>query len=295
MHVTNRPQILFIRAGALGDVILTTPIVREMHARHKGDCDIDFATMCPDAYINNPMVRSVIHPSQIQKDLYDVVINLDLAYEKYPSLHISDAYYKFAFGGNSSVTLSPDIYITRDDSSFVQNYLQENNLSNGEYVVLHMRQHTWPSRNMPVDFWQNLVSKLIEEYDVNIVQIGGTHEIAFDGHERLFNALGKFTIQQLRCLMDMSSCYIGVDSATLHVAASSGSPIVGMFTSANHEFRKPLGHEGMFTPIIPRIDCYGCQEFVPAPCTTFNCKVGTVDCVNKFDVEDIVKAVGGYL
>lgn len=301
-----RPQILFIRAGALGDVILTTPIVREMYDRHNGNCDIDFATMSPEAFINNSMVRSVLHPSQVNKDLYDVVINLDLAYEKCPNMHITEAYYKFAFGGmkNDVSLLSPDIFTTGSDVVFISEYLKLIGIAEGEedrvaisdpYIVLHMREHTWPSRNIPASFWQDLVSRIIEEYDINIVQVGGEHEIAFGGHPRLFNALGKFTIQQLRWLMDMSSCYIGVDSATLHVAASSSSPIVGLFTSANHEFRKPLGHDSMFVPIIPKVDCYGCQAQVPPPCTTFNCRKGTVECVNAFDVEDIIVGLKKFL
>jgi len=301
-----RPQILFIRAGALGDVILTTPIVREMYSRHNGDCDIDFATMSPEAYVNNAMVRSVIHPSQINKDLYDVVINLDLAYEKNPKHHITDAYYKFAFGGVKSdqSELSPDIFSTPEDADFIGEYLKligiasdtgHGSVTSDPYIVIHMREHTWPSRNIPSSFWQDLVSRIIEEYDINIIQIGGEHEIAFGGHPRLFNALGKFTIQQLRWLMDMSSCYIGVDSATLHVAAASGSPIIGMFTSAKHEYRKPLGHEDMFVPIIPKVDCYGCQAQVPPPCTTFNCRKGTVECINAFDVEDIITGLKKFL
>jgi len=61
--VSFKPKILLIRQLALGDVLLITPILKQIYVDHSGDCEIDVLTMKPDAFINNPYITEIISPA----------------------------------------------------------------------------------------------------------------------------------------------------------------------------------------------------------------------------------------
>ena len=62
-------NILVKRRAAIGDVILTTGVVRELKNRYKDDANIYVATDCLEVYKNNPHVRGVV-PVDAVKDFY---------------------------------------------------------------------------------------------------------------------------------------------------------------------------------------------------------------------------------
>ena len=69
-------KILVHRAMALGDVILTTPIVRALF--NDGDCEIDVSSNYPIVFKDNPYIKQALHPSQVNAADYDQIYNLDL-------------------------------------------------------------------------------------------------------------------------------------------------------------------------------------------------------------------------
>jgi hypothetical protein len=99
-YMSFRPKILLIRQLALGDVLLITPILKQIYVDHAGDCEIDVMTMKPEAFVNNPYVNEIISPTQHLENRknYHKTINLDLAYESHPGMHILDAYAKYSYG-----------------------------------------------------------------------------------------------------------------------------------------------------------------------------------------------------
>jgi len=88
-----KPKILLIRQAALGDVLLATPILKQIYVDHAGDCEIDVLTLKPEAFVNNPYVTEIISPPQYLENRknYHTMINLDLVYESHPDMHILDA------------------------------------------------------------------------------------------------------------------------------------------------------------------------------------------------------------
>lgn len=292
-----KPQILVIRQLALGDVLLTTPIIKQLYIDYSGDCEIDVLTMKPEAYLNNPYVNEIITPEkfQLERKLYQKTINLDLVYESYPNLHILEAYAKISHG---SIKFIRDkqigVYSTKEDEAFTKELISST--VKDKYLVIHMRRDTWPSRNLSEDSWKSIVDGLLRSTDLTIVQVGSGHEIAFNHNPRIINMLNKFTIQQLKLIIANSECYVGIDSGTLHVAASTDTPIVAIFTSAHHEFRQPLGRndESIFVPITPNIDCYGCQSRLPPPITGVICPVGdphSPPCKDSVPINKLINSV----
>lgn len=290
-----KPNILVIRQLALGDVLLTTPIIKQLYFDYSGDCNIDVLTLKPEALTNNPYVSEVFTPHNFHPEnkFYQKTINLDLAYENYPNMHIIEAYAKCSHGSIAKIKdTQVGIFTTTDDDKLVEEVLAA---KNAPYLVIHMRRDTWPSRNLEESTWKAIVDGLLSHTELNIIQIGSNHEISFDYNPRLINLLGRFTIQQLKTLISKASFYLGIDSGTLHVAASTSTPIISIFTSAHHQFRKPLGRgeDAIFIPITPDLACYGCQVRMPPPITGVVCPEGdpySPPCKSAIPINAIINA-----
>jgi len=289
------PNILVIRRLALGDVLLATPIIKQLFEDHRGQCQIDVLTLKPDVFLNNPYVRKVYKDMAELASSYEKVINLDLAYEKKPNIHIIDAYARVSHGlgdhiKDRRIALYPSA-LDKDRAKYIRDHIIA-----GDYLVIHMRKDTWPSRNLSEVTWKNIVNCFIELTNLKIVQVGSSHEIAFAHNPRLVNLLGGTNTHELREVIAGARCYVGIDSGTLHIAASTNTPIISMFTSAHHRLRAPLDRPAdvPFIAIEPRIDCYGCQEHYPPPITGVICHRGNPfdpPCRSLFDVGDIKKSI----
>lgn len=286
------PEILVIRERALGDVILTTPVIEQIHANHSGHCCIDVHTGKPEVFSGNPYVRNTFAWTALSRDLdsYDHVIDLDMAYEMRPSMHITDAYAELAFGASDLlVAKQPKLYSSERDA-IVCDWICSN-LIGGEYAVIHMRYDTGTSRNLPQDYWRSVVTKLLNHTNLKLVQVGAATEHGFQYGDRLVDLRGKLNLHELHELIAKSRLYVGADSGTLHVAAATNVPIIAMFTSAHHDLRKPLGRNSntLFYPLIPAVDCYGCQSRHTPPITRLICDRGDPNdppCTRQFDVAE---------
>jgi len=291
------PKILLIRHSAMGDVIWTTPIVRQIWRDYGGDCLIDVLTLKPEVFAGSPWVNTVLTPESFgsRQTLYDKTINLDLAYEKYPSMHLLAAYAKFSHGSIEGVDKhEPQLFESRQDLAFIQQRIEDQ--IDGKYLVLHMRRDTWPSRNLSIDKWRKIVDEVLTTTDLKIVQVGSVNEISFDHDPRLINLMGQLSLQQLKVLVAEAQVYLGIDSGTLHVAACTETPIVCLFTSCHHTYREPLGRDkSQFFPIPADIECYGCQSRMPPPVTGVVCARGDVACIDSFGPEKISRAIRAYL
>jgi len=291
------PKILLIRHGALGDVIWTTPVVRQIWRDHGGDCSIDVLTLKTEVFQGNPWVNTILTPETFasRQKLYDKTINLDLAYEKYPSMHLLAAYAKFSHGSIQGISaLEPELFESQQDRVAI-GQLIDTQVTNA-FLVLHMRRDTWPSRNLNIGKWRAIVDEILSTTDLKIVQVGSQSEISFDHDERLVNLMGQLSLQQLKALIARAQAYVGVDSGTLHVAACTQTPIVALFTSCHHTYREPLGRDtSKFYPIPADIECYGCQSRMPPPVTGVVCARGDVACIESFVPEKIGRAIRAYL
>lgn len=277
----TRPKILVVRGGALGDVLMATPIIRELYNDYDGLCDIYVQTGYPDVFKDSPYVTGV-NPAELHH--YDAVYNLTRSYENNPAMHTVHAYGWSVFGNMELSDYSLELFHSESDANKILTLGYRN------YVVIHMRQHNWPSRNLRPEFYKQLILQILDETDLNIVQVGGEHELAFSGNDRLINDLGKYSIHELKCLVEGARAFIGIDGGLIHVAACTDTPMLSFFTSCRAEFRKPLRKNQPFYPIA-NIECYGCQLQNPVPCVEFVCHRNDVACIDSFDEVAVVNTL----
>lgn len=285
----TRPSILINRQGASGDVLMTSPIVRRLYQDHNGECDIDFSVWheCAPFIEKNQYIRTVhkTKPDSNMIALYDRYIDLDLVYEKNPFVHAVDAYAMHVFG-HTDLDRSLELHTSAEDQAVGQQFKEI--FGNNDYVVLHQRRWAWPSRNINPDMWARVVERILKETSAFVVQIGQPHEPCFTG-DRLIDARGHFSIPELKEVISHGKLFMGVDSAPGHLASTTDIDMILLYTSVKEEYRRPLRSKGRFVPVVPDIDCYGCHAKNPAPCTTFICHRGDVDCVNRFDADAIAQ------
>ena len=263
-QIHQKVNILMIRLGAMGDVLLTTPIIKKLYEKYDGLCSISIATRYPDIFKNNPYIHQVLssHDLRSLEKSYDLILNLDGCYEKNRSLHITQAYQYYTFGKEADHgNLQPQLFPTKQDKAVARSFIQK---INSPYIVCHNRyDSSQPYRHVPAKDWETLVTKILEQSHLKIVQIGSKDiDIGLaDQNARLIDARDQFNLQQTKEIIANAKLFLGIDAGPLHIAAATQTPIVAFFTIAHHEVRKPLRElENSFKAITPQVKCYGCQN-----------------------------------
>jgi ADP-heptose:LPS heptosyltransferase len=291
MNIERPIQILVRRRAALGDVIMSTGVVREL--KNKYHCEIDVATEFPNVFDNNPHVRAIYHTDATPEvKNYDLYINLDDAYEHNPLNHYVDSYFYRAFGTSEVDNKSVELFPNELDQDIVQSFMHNNELDN--FVVVHIRQWHWPLKNMAWDTWFAVFERLFSERtDFKIVCVG-TAQDGFVEHPLFVDARDKLSIQQQKLLMDHARCFVGIDSGPFHVAGASRTHIVALQTHLRPERILPYRRE-MFgyntTAIMSAVDCAGCNDDQARPVRQVVCKHGDYRCKDSFDAERIANNI----
>lgn len=269
--------IIVQRSGALGDVVLTTPVIRRLR-RENPTTPIAVLTAYGDVFRHNPALSIPIPevcPPEVRR------IQLDLAYELQPAMHIVQAYMTEAFGDTGTpADLQQELF-------FPKRRLFD---SGHRYVAVHAAQAGWRNRTLPRSVWKDVVEGL-RKADLWPILVGTPRDdVAGCNVTRFFSADVLFQAQLI------ASCvaFVGSDSGLLHVAGATDTPIAAVMTCARPETRLPwrdgeLG--GKCIAVVPDLPCVGCLARRPPPTTTEYCERGDLACVKQVQAETIVEAV----
>ncbi len=291
MNIERPQQILVRRRAALGDVIMSTGVVREL--KRKYNCEIDIATEFPNVFDNNPHVRAIYHTEAMpDAKNYDLYINLDDAYEYNPVNHYVDSYFYRAFGTPKVDNKSVELFHTDFDQDIVNSFCQDNELD--RYIVIHIRQWFWELKNMSWDTWYSVFEKLFtKRTNFKIVCVGSERD-GFVEHPLFVDARGQLSIQQQKLLMDRAVCFVGIDSGPFHVAAASRTHIIALQTHLRAERILPYRREMLgynTTVLYSNVDCVGCNDNQQRPVRQVVCKHGDYRCKDNFDADRIANNI----
>ena len=285
----TKPKILFIRAGALGDVLMITPVIRRVHAERNGDCEIYVATFYPDIFNANPWVVNSFKPDNFQYSHFDIIYNLDSVYEKNNDRHVLDAYEEYVFGSVSN-NRHCELFDQPEDIEYVNSLI----FGMGDFIVLHMRSITntdpdHTAKNIDENIWRDVATNILNSSSVKILQIGGPTDLCFGGNDRLIDLRQKLSIHQIKSLCQLSKCYLGTDSGPAHLAATSNVNMIVLYTIAKIDFFKPFRFIGKSISIKANIACQGCLINID-PGDKLNCQYN-VQCRKSFSAEEISNKV----
>jgi ADP-heptose:LPS heptosyltransferase len=285
MKLTNPINILVQRRAAIGDVIMTTGVVRELKRRYGNNANIDVATDFAEPYRNNPHIRNVYPVQQIPAvSNWDLYFNLDDAYELNPTEHYVDNYFYRAFGENT-LDHSVELFPSDEDKIAVDTDLKE---IGDKFIVVHMRNWHWTAKNISTDVWLEVFTQIFENRaDFKVVCVGGLTDNWIE-HPLFVDLRDKYNSQQIKYLCDHAACFVGVDSGPFHCASASSTHIVGLLTHLRPECIMPAGDH---TAIQTLEDCRGCNDVQQRPVRQLICSKGNTPCNNNFDATAIAQAI----
>jgi ADP-heptose:LPS heptosyltransferase len=286
LKIERSVNILVRRRAALGDVIMSTGVVRELKQRY--NCNIDIATEFPNVYNNNPHIRAIYHTDAMPEPAaYDLYINLDDAYEHNPLNHYIDSYFYRAFGTSEVANKSVELFANAVDNDTVNAFCQDNELD--RYIVIHIRQWYWALKNMSWDTWYAVFESLFaNRTDFKIVCVGSAAD-GFVEHPLFVDARDKLSVQQQKLLMDRAQCFVGIDSGPYHIASASKTHIISLHTHLLPERIVPK-HKAV-TPVLASVDCVGCNDNQQRPVSQVICKYGDFRCSTSFDADKIANSI----
>lgn len=291
MKLEKPINILVRRCAAIGDVIMSTGVVRELKNRYGDNANIDVATEFVEVYRNNPHIRNIWH-TNAPPDLnqFDVHINLDDAYELNPTNHYVDNYFYRAFG-TVELNRSVELFPSDNDRAMVDWDLQD---IGNKFIVVHMRQWHWGAKNISMDVWFDIYAKIFEERtDFKVVCVGGSTDNTIE-HPLFVDLRGKYNSQQLKYLCDHAACFVGIDSGPFACAAASSTHIVALLTHLHSSRILPYRNGIMgdnCTAIPTQEDCAGCNDTQQRPVRQLVCPKINFPCTSNFNTQKIADTI----
>lgn len=319
-------KFLIIRFSSIGDIVLTTPVIRCLKKQHP-NAEVHFLTKTVFATIveNNPYIdklhllasswETMIHMLKIEK--FDYIIDLHnnlrtfrikkaLRIKSYSfnKLNIQKWIYT-----NLKWNMMPDVHIVDRYMETVNSFSVENDLEGLDYFIpqkdevalkdIPTAQHAGyiglvigavhGTKKLPVD----KLKKLCTDLKHPVILIGGKedaeigNQIASVDPVKIYNACGKFNLNESADLVRKAKLIITHDTGLMHIAAAFKKSIISVWGNTVPEF-------GMYpyygSAMIQNIKIEN-KELSCRPCSKIGykkCPKGHFNCMNKLSVDKII-------
>jgi ADP-heptose:LPS heptosyltransferase len=262
-----RERVLITRMGAMGDVMMTTPVVARLRHSLGPEAVIDYSTYSAHVFAGNPHISGVNVPAPIEG--YTRIINLELAYERRVHLHAVDAFMLEAFGDANWP--NKRIILTKERIDHLSH------LPWDQVISLHAGVNT-TSRTFPRTFWDGVINGILKAGFTPVV-LGAGSDHKWRDTPGVVDLTDQLTIHQAATAIDRSLCFVCGDTGLSHVAASTDTPIVSIYTMARADFRIPYRYGILgwnVRSFMPDLDCAGCFKTM---WNLRNCDRGDFACV----------------
>lgn len=209
------------RTMAFGDALWAEPIVRYLcNQKHS----VNVNTLYPEIFDNYPFPlkfnQKIPRKDFLINCLTKKIINLDMAYENRPKMHVLEAY-RQAAGIRELPLTPPQLHLSEAEKTLK---IQK------PYVVIHLQPSPMNFRNVYGVNWQNVVNHL-ENKGYKVIQI------AKDSSSLITEWFQTDSFRDVVSLLYNAKLFIGVDSGPSHIAAALGIPSVIFFGAVNPLFR----------------------------------------------------------
>jgi ADP-heptose:LPS heptosyltransferase len=319
-------KILIVRFSSIGDVVLTTPIIRAIKEQ-RPEIDIHFITKMPFKSIvaNHPCLDNVhVFKKSVKECLpelraekFDLIIDLHHNIRSILlSLYLGVRTYRFQKLNlrkwllvRFKWRLMPDIHVVDryfgtlaqlgihnkgkrgelflSPDDYVNTYKTFGHLP-GTYLTVAVGAQ-YATKRMPVD----VLVRILNQNAHPVVLCGGKEDASFAASvmkslpdKKLFNACGLFSLMQSASIVKQSAVLITNDTGLMHIASCFGVPIVSVWGNTVPEL-------GMY-PYMPsskdRYSIHQVNDLHCRPCSKIgfqSCPKGHFRCMNLQQTEDI--------
>lgn len=271
-------MITIKRTAAIGDILMVTPIVQAL-IRKRGEV---FLQVAPS--LHDKMHELLDSPALAVADGEPVgdIIDLNNAYELRPHLHPVEAY-----------ALAAGVDLADTTRAFCNQIFD---LSGDKFDVIIHATKSWPNRTLSIAFWAELVATL-KRQGLSVACVAHNINEVVPGCDSAF--IGRSLPFVAGLIQHGAGVFICGDSGPLHLAACTDTPIIGLFTIATAERRRPWGRPAeKFAGINAAVDCVGCLHRAPQPCSFLDCEFQDARkhaCLDGFSIDVIVEQVRWFL
>ena len=305
-------RILVITLSNIGDIILTTPVIRALSKEFPGSrIDVMVGPNGKDIFDKDPRIfKLVIYDKHIsiaekrrlqlklRKLKYDLVVDLRntvfplLLAPRYRTSPIQSfpkemvhkkerhLYRLFSFG-IEDLSERPYIYIAKEDEDYADDLIKTNAVTDPVVIVnpgakSHLKRWT-------VEGFAEVCDGLIGECGASIVFVGTGPDketvlsVAGKMKNRYHDFVDKTNIRQLASLLKRSSLLITNDSAPMHLGCAVGTKVLAIFGPTDP---KKYGPTGEFDAVINK-------KLFCSPCEVAACKYGH-ECMKLVSADEVL-------
>ncbi len=265
----RKMRILVTRKSAQGDVLLMEPVLRELSYKYPSSM-IYLNTKCPWMIENSGL--PIIPITDSFAGIFDKTIDLDLAYENRPLMHIVDACAEQAgvVLTNRIPVYDPTIRWVPSDSKTI--------LVNSDSCANKL----WKSRIWDHNKWREVFLRL-RANNYEIIEIGISKYLGVGRY-----ALN-MPLRELAKLMSASAVYLGPDNMLMHLAQGVGLPVIAFFGCICPNYRITDWTKAKAIWLDQDVlECAGCHHLRSAPRTHTECDKDRIHCIERITVDMVL-------
>jgi heptosyltransferase II len=170
----------------------------------------------------------------------------------------------------------------------IEEILREKGIDADDYLVVVNTGGNWDLKRWPYERFGQLICKLVRNFRVKVVIPGAPKDMDLANSIARLSGVdpvvlaGSTDLKQLLALFKRANCVISNDTGPLHLAASLGTDVIGIFGPTRPEITGPRGR-GRSIVLHKEI---GCNK---APCYHLACSHN--ECMHVITVDDVCEAL----
>ena len=322
-------KFLIIRFSSIGDIVLTTPVIRCLK-KQVPDAEIHF--LVKDSFRSivqhNPYIDKVhvlahsweLMIEELKVEEYDYIIDL---HHNTKTLRVKNALKKKSFSFYKlniqkyfytafKINMLPDVHIVDRYLKTVASFGVKNDGAGLDYFIAEQEKikrqdipasHTagyiacvigaaHGTKRWPIHKWKEFCTKMNHP----IILLGGSEdrvngdEIAAVDTIKVYNACGKFKLNESADLVRNAKLVVSNDTGLMHIAAAFKRPVISLWGNTVPAFGMyPYYGDAPVSDVIMQTNKLFCR-----PCSKIGynkCPLGHFKCMEKIEVDEVVNKV----
>ncbi len=321
MKAAQIKKILLITLSNIGDAVLTTPVLDILRRNfpaavlHLMVSENAAGVFSKDKRVNKIIIydkhkrfkEKMAIATSLKKTGYDLVVDLRntvlpvFLNPKFSTTFFKNApknilsmkerhLWKIRKLGLDTEGAALSIGYDEADEARIKNLFKDNEIKDKDRFVCVSPGAKSHIKRWPKDNFLKLSQRLIDELGFNVILVGSeedsdiTKYISSGIKEKIFDFTGRTTVPELSILFKSASALITNDSAPMHIAASTNTPVIAIFGPTD-----PLkyGPQSKKSAVIRKpLRC--------SPCEVALCRLNH-ECMNLIEVEEVFREAKAIL
>lgn len=314
--MSKKPKILVIRLSSIGDIVLTTPVIRCLKSQL--NAEVDFLTkkkyrevLVSNTNVSRVLVFGEISKGELRAHNYDCVIDLQNNFRSF-MLRLFLPFKSYVFPKNNfkrllliyfGVNILNDHIVDRYFKTVIRLNVYNDNIG-VDYIARSVPNKrfdfaqdyicwslgaSYENKKLSYNQMFNIISKL----KTPVLLIGGVEEkdiskkiLSNINRQNVFDFCGELSVAESAYLMQKSKLNLTNDTGMMHIASAFNAPIISFWGCTRPElgFSPYLPNAGSVNLIAPTSD---------RPCSKHGkrCKIQANGCIKEIDEEVVLKTI----